>query len=333
LQLSVVVPAFNAAHCLERVVEALRRAMPDGAELVIVDDQSSDGTGELARRLADCYIRQDVRQGPGAARNRGAEVARGPLIAFVDSDVVVHDDALRIMLDVLNQDDSVAAVFGSYDDRPDVSGSVARYRNLLHHHIHQTSAREAGTFWSGCGMLHKLAFAGVGGFDVERFPEPSIEDIDLGLRLRDAGYRIVLERRALCTHLKEWTLSSMFHTDVFKRAAPWTKLMLQRERVPSDLNTGMRDRVSATLVLIAIACLVLSVVDPKVSVSSLVAISIVAWLNRGLLARCVSNGGIRFGVRCLGLHLIYLTYASATFACVWIANFLTLQRGGIEANS
>ena len=69
-------------------------------------------------------------------------------------------------------DSSLAAVLGSYDDRPPASGLVARYRNLLHHFVHQRSRREATTFWTGLGAVRRDAFAALGGFDLHERFEP-----------------------------------------------------------------------------------------------------------------------------------------------------------------
>ena len=60
---------------------------------------------------------------------------------------------------------------------------TARFRNLLHHHVHARSAGPASTFWAGIGAVRRDAFERAGGFDTERYPRPSIEDVELGLRL------------------------------------------------------------------------------------------------------------------------------------------------------
>ena len=94
------------------------------------------------------------------------------------------------------------AVFGSYDDAPAAAGLVARYKNLYHHYVHQRSGASAQSFWAGCGAVRRSAFLAVGGFDEERYPRPSIEDIELGYRLTDAGYRIRFRPDLMVKHLK-----------------------------------------------------------------------------------------------------------------------------------
>src|SRR5690349_17222010 len=124
-------------------------------------------------------------------------------------------------------DPALVAVFGAYDDDPRHPGLTSRYRNLLHHHVHSGAAGEAETFWAGLGAIRREAFEAAGGFDAERFPQPSIEDIELGARLRRGGARIVLDPSIRGRHLKAWTPWSMVRTDLTRRGIPWTRLLLR----------------------------------------------------------------------------------------------------------
>ncbi|MCH8154520.1 MAG: glycosyltransferase, partial [Proteobacteria bacterium] len=114
------------------------------------------------------------------ARNRGALKASGEFLAFIDADVVVHDDTLARMVAAFGANPGVAGVFGCYDDSPDDSGFISQYKNLAHRYVHQDSHGEVPTFWSGCGAIRRSVFIEFGGFDEERYPRPAIEDIELG---------------------------------------------------------------------------------------------------------------------------------------------------------
>jgi hypothetical protein len=169
------------------------------------------------------------------------------VLVFVDSDVVVEHHAFRRIREVLEDDPRIAAVFGSYDDDPGPNGTVSAFRNLLHHHVHQRSGGPASTFWAGLGAIRRDAFQAAGGFDADRFPEPSVEDIDLGLRLHARGERIVLDPAIQGTHLKRWGLRQMVTTDLFQRGVPWVTLCLEHGPGAARLNASRRHRVSALL--------------------------------------------------------------------------------------
>ena len=107
---------------------------------------------------------------------------------FVDADVEVHPDALE-RIRIAFSDPATTAVFGSYDDSPSVPTTVSTFRNLLHHHVHQTNPGPTTSFWTGLGAVRRTAFEEIGGFDAERYRVPSIEDIDLGRRLVERARR------------------------------------------------------------------------------------------------------------------------------------------------
>ena len=101
------------------------------------------------------------------------------------------------------------------------------------------------TFWAGLGAVRRNAFLDVGGFDERRFPRPSIEDIELGMRLVAGGASILLEPRIQGKHLKKWTLAEMIRTDFAVRGVPWVGLLLRHRQAPLHLNLGWRHRLSA----------------------------------------------------------------------------------------
>src|SRR5690606_33390465 len=151
--------------------------------------------------------------GPARARNRGAELAKGDIVFFLDADVRVHPDTIESFLQTFAAQPDVAAVFGSYDTHPGSPALIAQYKNLFHHFVHQNASEDAGTFWSGCGAVRREIFLAMNGFDAGRYERPCIEDIDLGMRLCRAGHRIVLNKAMQGSHLKRWTLSGLIRCD------------------------------------------------------------------------------------------------------------------------
>ena len=117
----------------------------------------------------------------------------------------------------------------------------------MHHYYHHRGKDQASTFWAGCGAVQRALFLQLGGFDAKRYRYPSIEDIELGYRIGDAGGTIVLERRLQGKHLKEWRFVNLVHTEVFRRALPWSRLMLERKDITDDLNVGKSERLRAAL--------------------------------------------------------------------------------------
>ncbi len=84
-RLSVVLPAKNEAGSIDRVVRDLRERFPE-AEIIVVNDGSSDGTGELARDAGARVISHPYSMGNGAAIKRGGREATGEVVVFMDAD-------------------------------------------------------------------------------------------------------------------------------------------------------------------------------------------------------------------------------------------------------
>jgi len=258
---SVIVPVFNGAEDLERCLAAINCCDWPAFECIVVDDVSTDPQiFEIANRHGARFVRLKQRSGPGLARNAGVEEARGEIIFFTDADVLLHNDAIGNAMKALESNPGIAAVFGSYDDKPDFDSLLSRYRNLYHHWNHQIANEEASTFWTGCGAIRKDVFVELGGFS-STYERPSIEDIELGYRLRDAGYRIHLLKTMLGTHLKHWKFRDMVRTDIFQRGVPWVALLWQYRSAPSDLNLNWRARtatISAALLAVIVPLLLIS---------------------------------------------------------------------------
>jgi GT2 family glycosyltransferase len=244
--LSVIIPARNCKEDLARCLECLGRSTYRDFEVIVVDDASTDDTVAAIPASQAHVLALPVQSGPAAARNRGAEAARGTYLLFLDADVCVHPETLEVIADGLAAHPEASAVFGSYDTEPQALNILSQYRNLMHHFVHQEAKEEASTFWSGCGVVRRSAFLAVGGFLTD-YRRPCTEDIELGVRLNKAGHRIRLDKRVLVTHLKKWTFWGMLKADVRDRALPWSQLILREGNLPNDLNLRLSQRVSALL--------------------------------------------------------------------------------------
>jgi GT2 family glycosyltransferase len=292
--LTAIVPATNGPATLDRCVAAIRSALEPPEEVIVVDSPPAAG--------------------PAEARNLGAAQASGDVLVFIDADVVVHEDVFLRIREAFAADPGLAGVFGAYDDSPEAPGTVSRFRNLLHHHVHLAAAGSASTFWAGLGALRRDAFAASGGFDAERFPLPSIEDIELGLRVTRMGKRIVLDPGVQGTHLKSWTLAGMIETDLLRRGAPWVALIL-REGGPSDaLNLSWRHRATALAYLAGLAG-----TASRKPVAAVAALAVAVGLNASFYALLVRRLGAARAAAAVGLHAVHgLTAVAAVPAGVML---------------
>jgi GT2 family glycosyltransferase len=311
--IAVVIPVHNNGDDFHACLNAILSCRPPPTEVVAVDDGGTDGSASFAESKGITVIRLDCAHGPAFARNRGVETTTADVVLFVDADVVVPPDTVGKVAGYLHEHDRVAAVFGSYDEDPPAGGILSKYRNLLHHWIHQHADEEASTFWAGCGAIRKTAFDDVNGFN-ETYVRPSIEDVELGLRLRAAGHRIRLLRDLQCCHLKQWTVWSTIRTDIFCRAVPWSRLSLQCG-LPRDLNFRWRDRIGAGLACLLPVLLAGALLTPWLWPAALIAAGGLIALNTGFYRFLLSTLGPG-ALICIPWHWSYLAYSAATFGLV-----------------
>jgi glycosyltransferase involved in cell wall biosynthesis len=317
--LSVVVPFFDAPEQLGRCLAALR-ASSASFELILADDCSTDVRAmALAADSGARCTRLPRNSGPAAARNAGARLANGEILVFIDSDVLVERDTLQRLADVFATEPAVAACFGSYDDEPAQKSVVSTYRNLLHHYVHQTGPREATTFWAGCGGVRRQIFDALGGFDPS-YTRPSIEDIELGMRIKASGASIRLEPSIQVKHLKRWRLGEMVRVDVTRRAIPWTQLLIDRPGTGGDLNLAAAQKLCVVLVFLALASIPAAAVAtwlfdrPSAWWAPLALLAPVVWINRGLYRLFLRKRGFSFALAGFALHLLYYVYGGVAYA-------------------
>ena len=242
MKISAIIPINNGEETLGECLAALAASTRPADEIIVVDDASTDASGAIAQAAGVRVLTlSGAAHGPALARNQGAAAASGDVLIFLDADVAIHPETLARIEGYLQAQPQLAALFGSYDDHPPGRELATRYKNLFHHYVHQHSAREASTFWAGCGAIRRTTFEALRGFD-ESYRSASIEDIELGLRMKRAGLKIWLCQDIQVTHLKRWTFLGILRADIFGRAVPWTRLIVREKNLPRTLNLNWTSR-------------------------------------------------------------------------------------------
>ena len=310
---SVIIPVHNGGSYFRTCLSKLAQAVPRPIEIIVVADGESDGSWRLAKEFGAKVIRIPECGGPARARNLGAQAAKGDILFFVDADVAVCSEAVGYAKSVFKNNPYLAAAIGSYDDAPGDPGFLSQYRNLMHHYVHQTGNDEASTFWGACGLIRREIFLQMGGFN-ENYREPSIEDIELGYRLKQAGYKIRLCKTLQVKHLKRWEPMGMVKADFFYRALPWTELIWRDRQLNNDLNLQVSNRISviltyAVLLFVLGTCWSLN----SLLVAGLLAIPLVV-INAPLYRFFRRKHGILFALKTIPWHWLFYFYSGLAFA-------------------
>jgi glycosyltransferase involved in cell wall biosynthesis len=181
---SVIVPTFNRVELLKSAVDSILAQRYADFELIIVDDGSRDKTLEYLRALGvKATVLRQSNQGPGSARNRGARIATGKYLAFLDSDDVWFPWTLEVYREAIGRYTSTAFltgkpyVFSEDKDLELVKGEVLKVERFEDY----LSSGDQWRWWGVSSfVIHTEMFIGVGGFLEDRV---NSEDADLALRL------------------------------------------------------------------------------------------------------------------------------------------------------
>ncbi len=241
IAVSIVIPAYNQATLLVRLLDSfLAMGNQPLWEVIIVDDASTDDTqSQVADWLENHgdvngrYLRQEHNQGPGAARNRGLEVAKAPLVAFTDTDCVVKPGWLAALVAPLDGNNTIVGVGGAVVPwNPD--NRFARY-NTVNNTLQPIHAPDYPIpYLVTCNCVYRRnALQAAGGFP-DDIPRPGGEDVAASIALYKQGYRFAFAPDAVVCHDYRDTWRSFMRT--------WTNygfgcgLVAQRMLTPEERN-------------------------------------------------------------------------------------------------
>lgn len=169
VSLSVVIPVHNGAATLEPCLAALARALPDSAEVIVVDDGSTDATREILERWPWTTLHHEVQRGTSAARNTGWRASRGAIMVFLDADMVLEPGALRRMLQTMETNPGLLGVNGFVDLEPGAPGLVSAFANTSIHFQHLGHGPTVASAYTAICGLRREVLQGMGGWDERWF--------------------------------------------------------------------------------------------------------------------------------------------------------------------
>jgi len=309
-EISVIVVCHHERRALVDLLNSLENSVFKNFEVILLFNGSINVYNDFKSNykkylfnLSTYYLGQSF--GVSASRNEGALKANAPILFFTDPDVLLKAHSLSMVLGHFSQRQEVA-VIGSYELPKDADSLFTKFKTTLNFYTHQNTGSSSNTFWTACGAIKKEIFLELKGFD-ESFFIPAIEDIELGYRLKNKNYFIYLDKNMLVRHCKQWTFYSLFKTDLFSRAIPWTKLLCQnKNKFFFDLNLNLNSRLSVVL-----SFLVPFLFFLQFYLLQLFLLFCIFYLNRGLIFLYYQTQGFLYTV--FSFFVLFLYFLNAGF--------------------
>jgi glycosyltransferase involved in cell wall biosynthesis len=199
LHVSLVIPAYNDERYLKAALDSVARQTVMPSEVIVVDNNSTDGTSAVAKAYPFVRLIEEKQQGVGFAHHRGFLSAKYDLIARIDADTVLSENWVETAIKYFDQHDNIAAITGKcyfYDFPFKRSFSMchAFWQNYVQNLIAGTTI-----LWASNMVIRKTVWGEV----ISNQAVQSIhEDIDMSLKLKKAGYNI----RRVRSHLASVSL-------------------------------------------------------------------------------------------------------------------------------
>ena len=211
---SVIIPTFNRKNFLFDILESLaKQTLPsDFFEVIVIDDGSIDGTGEIVEKTFPFKMRYfwQSNQGDAAARNRGAQESEADILVFLDDDILVEPDYLVNLLDTQDISQNKIVV-GRCDiwpeietslsqdvDSPSVSDQTSRIIELTFREVFSNNMSIERIAYFKIGLMQGLGFPG----------SDMWCDLEFSFRAYRQGFKFLRNNSAQCWH-RDFSISNL----------------------------------------------------------------------------------------------------------------------------
>jgi len=325
MDFSIIIPVKNMPDTLDALLCSIRECPTENVsyEIIVADDGSTIDIGPLCAQYGAILHRSETSAGPADARNRGAQIATGDILLFMDSDVLYTCGVMERAKRELDRDPELQAVSFLNQPYDPAAGTIPNYVATIEHYWYMQYFDEGAElalvvgFGPRGGAVRRKAFEAVGGFDVS-FSTNAMEDYDFGKRLA-ARYQVALVKEPLVYHLFPTSFWRVIR-NYFVRTALFVPYYIQHnppfDKVQTTPLEAMLRLVGASVLLFAVMAIV--GVPPRM-VWSIAAVVCAGGYACGTLRFLVTakrvSRSIRFTVQVFLIH--YSTTLAIVLGGVW----------------
>jgi len=211
-------------RAFEKCLSSIFKSKYKNYEVIAVSDNSSQESINIAEKYSCKIIKLKKNSGAAFSRNKGATIARGKILVFLDSDVEIKKDAFSIINKHFNSKNNDGLLQGIYSHKPNYKRSITQYLHSYHcYHLFSETKKNkyTQTLCTAFFAIRKDLFKKYKGFDT-KFKKASQEDVEFGFRLIKDDYKIPIERKLNAIHHINFGIQSFtsrimrLHTDEMK---------------------------------------------------------------------------------------------------------------------
>ena len=208
MKISIVIPVYNASLTLKECLDAIFNSNYKNFEVIIVSDNSSDNSVEIAKQYQCKVIELPQNKGPAFARNSGAQEAKGDILLFIDSDVIIDKEALNSLADKFSDSD-VNVIQGIYSHEPKYKNITTQYQQSFYcYYSWHADLKYTSSLITNCFAIRRKIFIELKGFNTN-IRGATCEDEEFGYKLIEKGYKILILRQLIGEHRVNYNLQRL----------------------------------------------------------------------------------------------------------------------------
>ncbi|MFH1606551.1 MAG: glycosyltransferase [Nanoarchaeota archaeon] len=196
MKISVYIPCYNSEKTIEQCIKALKKQSSKPAEIIVIDDGSTDATKKIALEQKTKVISHKKNLGIATARNTALKHAKHEFVAGIDSDAIADKNWLKNLYQTMKKEDAVL-IGGQVNEQ--VKTLADKWRSI---HMNQSWGKKKiinPKYVSGNNFLSvKKTILEIGGYNTKY--KTNYEDVDISKRLKKANHKIIYEPKAKIQH-------------------------------------------------------------------------------------------------------------------------------------
>lgn len=293
--LSIIIPTYNSKEKLLKLLNSIFDSTYKKFEVIVVDDCSTDDTIESIKHFPIKIFKLEKNYGQAAARNVGASKAKAGILVFLDSDIILKQDALEKIAENFKNKDT-HCLKGIYAKEPANKGLFPSYKAMFEFFCFN-DAKTFSFFTPSLGAMRKQLFYDVGGFDKDY---RHLEETMLGYKITKK-YPIIVKQDIQAYH--HFPSFAKCIRNYFKRSFVWVRFFFKRKKfdnVGATPSTG----ISALLTIPLIFSLALSFLYVPLLPSFFLLLLLFILLNSKMYLFVLKETNILFALYYIAVNFI-----------------------------
>ncbi|GMR21186.1 MAG: hypothetical protein BMS9Abin36_1785 [Gammaproteobacteria bacterium] len=324
--ISIIIPNHQGGTTIGKCLEAAFASKYRNFEVIVVDDGSVDNSIEIIMSFPCKLIQMDRHSGAARARNIGAAHSNGNILFFTDADCLLQENTLSIASQAISSADPSSIIGGTYTRIPFDNSFFSLFQSVFVNYSETREVEHPDYIATHAMVIDARSFRKSGGFTEEFLP--ILEDVDFSHRLRQAGYRLVMNPAIQVQHIFNFSLCRSLHNAI-RKSMYWTIYSIKNGDVFSDSGTasiGLKTNVAA--------CFSTALLLPAFLLTENNAfILLIPWIlaidlfvNRGLLMAFYRAKGFLFALTATSYYLLLYPVAVGTGVLSGIARYFSAVR-------